>query len=353
MNREDTRLILSTLERHFAQHAPLDERLARFRAPVDPAEDGWQQLAELGVTALPIPEAQDGLGAGWAPRLAVLRAAGAAARPELLALHLAAADWLLERRPEAAADLAAMLVAGEMRLGLAETRCDDASAPLTTGPALVLGGGASHLLLVVTNARGRCGVALQTHGAAGVAVTPARLLDGRPALRVTLEGCAPDWLIAPGADDAAVQALRDRLAAALFADAVGAFEAAFALTLDYLKQRRQFGQALAGFQALQHAMADLYCDLQQGVALQERLAAEMDLGGGQSPLLPVAAAFLHRRLLPAVGQLIQLSGGIGMTEDYALGLYYKRAQVAAGLAGNLDTHLARITPDDQLLAAAG
>lgn len=353
MDSADTALILSTLERHFQQHAPLDDRLARFREPADPEGNGWQRLAELGAPALPIPEALDGLGAGWAPRFAVLRAAGAAARPEPLALHLAAADWLLERHPEMAAEVAANLAAGEMRLGLAEIRHAGDAARLTTGPALVFGGYASHLLLIVTDALGGCGVALAAAGAEGLTLAPARLLDGRPALRVTLAGCAPGWLVPPGQDDTAVQALRDRLSATLFADAVGAFEAGFSLTLDYLKQRRQFGQALAGFQALQHAMADLYCDLQQGLALQDRLAAEMDLGAGTSPLLPVAGAFLHRRLLPGLGRMIQVSGGIGMTAEYALGLHYKRVQVAAGLAGDLDTHLARITPEDQLLAATG
>lgn len=163
-------------------------------------------------------------------------------------------------------------------------------------------------------------------------------------------GTEPDWLAASG------PSVLDHAACALVADTAGVLEAAFALTLDYLKTRTQFGSSLASHQAIQHRMAEVYCDLQQLKALCGRLAGEMGTvqQQGDAPssglrMLPIAKSFVGRRALPAAGQLIQLSGGIGVTDEYHLAHYYKRLQVNAALFGDTQTQLSRVSVADHLL----
>jgi len=124
------------------------------------------------------------------------------------------------------------------------------------------------------------------------------------------------------------------------------------MTLDYLRQRVQFGKPLAAQQAIQHRMAEVFCDLQQQLALTGRLAAEIDAApAGAWPMLPVAKSFVGRRVLRGVGALIQLSGGIAVTEEYRLTHLYRRLHVAAQLHGAAEAQLARIDVRATLLAA--
>ncbi|MDB5848338.1 MAG: acyl-CoA dehydrogenase domain protein, partial [Rhodoferax sp.] len=114
----------------------------------------------------------------------------------------------------------------------------------------------------------------------------------------------------------------------------------------------QFGKPLSAQQAVQHKMAEIFCDLQQLLALAGRLATEIDTApGGPWPTLAPAKSFIGRRALRACGQLVQVSGGIAVTEEYKLGHFYRRLHVAAALFGNAEQQLARIDIRRQLLAA--
>ncbi|MBQ1766578.1 MAG: acyl-CoA dehydrogenase, partial [Aquincola sp.] len=263
-----------------------------------------------------------------------------------LGLHLLLAPWWARQHPQQAGALAR----GQLRLALADLPAR-AELRLAQGRVqgradLVMGGlHASHVLLPMPDAEGTllC-VDLQ---AAGVQTMPVRLLDGRHGVRLVFES-APAQAVGHGA----APLVRDLAAAALVADAVGVLEAGFDLTLAYLKQRQQFGRPLSDQQALQHRMAEVFCDLQQLIALAGRLAAELDAQPDALPAtLPAAKSFVGRRALRAMGQLIQVSGGIGMTEEYRLGHLYKRLQVDATLFGDADHQLQRIDVRRSLLAA--
>jgi alkylation response protein AidB-like acyl-CoA dehydrogenase len=144
----------------------------------------------------------------------------------------------------------------------------------------------------------------------------------------------------------------DLAAAAQVADSVGAFESAFELTLDYLKQRTQFGQTLSRLQAVQHLMADVFCDLQQSISLVQRLGIELDRDTEKAaPIVAAAKSFIGRRMLRGVGRLIQVSGGIAMTEEYKLGHFYRRLQVASTVYGNAEAQLGRIDARELLMSA--
>lgn len=340
MEREELDLLLDGAKRWFAEHAPLAERVARFRDGHHAPAGAWAALAELGWLALPLPEAAGGFGASTQEGFELLRLAGRDARPEPLDLHLLLAPLLAQQAPE----LATPLADGSLRLAMADARGLQWAEGRLSGQAGTLLGGAqaSHALLPLASG----GLALLDLAAPGVAHTPARLVDGRATAQLRLaQAPARHW------SGLATQAL-DRGAAALVADATGVFEAAFELTLEHLKQRTQFGKPLSANQALQHRMAEIFCDLQQALALADRLAQEIDAdAAGPWPVLPVAKSFVGRRVLRGVGALIQVTGGIAVTEDYRLTHWYRRLHVNAQCFGAAEAQLARIDVRRQLLAA--
>jgi len=244
MEQEDTELLLDTARRWFRSNRPLASRVAAFDQPAQAAQaapGAWTQIAEMGWTGLSLPETAGGFDAGYRACFALLREAGADGRPEALGLQLLLAPLVARLLPAHGEALAT----GGMRLALADAGAVRWVGDTLDGPAgTVLGDDdATHLLLPVGDA-----LALVDLSAAGIASRPARLVDGRSTALLAFEATPAQRL--PG-DDLARQAL-DRGAAALVADSAGLFSAAFALTLDYLKQRVQFGKPLSAQQAVQH-----------------------------------------------------------------------------------------------------
>ena len=249
---------------------------------------------------------------------------------------------------------AGALASGAMRIALADrAQGDDAARSSADGrlagrAGTVLGGAHATHLLVPAARDGVPALLLVDLQAAGVSRTAARLVDGRPAPQFSFR--ATPSLTVDGVS--AAQRALDLAAAAQVADSAGVLDAAFTLTLDYLKQRTQFGKPLSAQQAVQHKMAEIFCDLQQLLALAGRVAAELDAAPeGPWPTLAPAKSFLGRRALRAAGQLIQVSGGIGVTEEYKLTHFYRRLHVAATLFGSAEAQLARIDVREQLVAA--
>ncbi|WP_158598094.1 acyl-CoA dehydrogenase family protein [Noviherbaspirillum saxi] len=352
MDNESFMLVVDNARRWFAQHQPLADRIARFHDGHAEAGDTRSTWTDMGWTALSVPEAEGGFDASMAQCFQLLRLAGSDARPEPLDLIL-----MLGAVPALAP-----YMGGNMRLALADRwfgqlEFTDAAQTVLHGSSGALYGGhlATHALLpVVVKAQGACVlklacVALDSPGVLREAV---RLIDGRHTVRLRLQQAAVQVLDSEETTAPLADQVLDRAAAGLVADASGVFKGAFELTLDYLKQRRQFGRPLSDQQALQHRMADIFCDLQQMLALSERLAAEIDAQpAGPWTTLPIAKSFVGRRALRAAGQLIQVSGGIGMTEEYRLGHYYKRLHVAATLFGDAEHQLRRIAVRETLFAA--
>ncbi|MBL8652401.1 MAG: acyl-CoA dehydrogenase [Sphingopyxis sp.] len=180
----------------------------------------------------------------------------------------------------------------------------------------------------------------------GLRLSPYRTIDGHPAADLIFEDHAlpDDALIGPecGALDLLEEA-RDRALALLAAEAVGLLDSLLEQTIAYTGQRRQFGQPIAGFQALQHRMVDMYleCELARSSAwlaveaLDERPAARARA---------VSSAMVNiARACRLVGQeAIQLHGGMGMTDELPIGHYVKRAMAIEVSWADSDWHLARI-----------
>ncbi len=166
----------------------------------------------------------------------------------------------------------------------------------------------------------------------GVSLATRRLTDQRSHADVTFAGAAAERL--EGGGESLLDDVLDRARVLLAAEMLGMAQQVFDDTLAYLKQRVQFNQVLASFQALQHRMADLFADLAQMRSAVEAGLQAVDGGFGVARAATVAKAEANRVLHKMANEGIQLHGGIGMTDEYDVGFYLKRARVLEASFGS-------------------
>jgi alkylation response protein AidB-like acyl-CoA dehydrogenase len=297
-------------------------------------------LFELGAGAALLPEAHGGFGGTGPDILMVFRTLGrAGAVTPFLDSALLGAGILAEageaELAEAAATGAARIAValdepGQRYDGNVATRFADGR--LSGEKSLVHGAeDASHLII-----RAEDGLHLVEAGAEGLTLRGYPLMDGGRAAEVTLHGTPARRI-----GDAA---LLDRpLAAAILAtcaDALGVMEAAVDLTAEYLKTRKQFGRPIGSFQAIQHRMADLLTEIEQARSAVWNLAAHLD-GPGRARHVAATKSLVGRVARLVAEETIQLHGGIGMTEEYALAPLARRLLAADARFGDSDHHLER------------
>ena len=169
----------------------------------------------------------------------------------------------------------------------------------------------------------------------GVTRTPRVMADSRSHADVTFANAAATRLGGPDL----TAAIADRAAAVTCAEMLGMAEAAFAQTNDYLKTRVQFGQPLASFQALQHRMAKMFTELELMRSAVEGALEAIDAGRSDiDQAVSLAKALASDTLKLVSREMVQLFGGVGMTDEYDAGLYLKRAAVLEAMWGNAAYH---------------
>jgi alkylation response protein AidB-like acyl-CoA dehydrogenase len=173
--------------------------------------------------------------------------------------------------------------------------------------------------------------------APGVSRRPVRLIDDHPACDLALEE-TPARLVSAGSDaSAALSAAVDAATAAVCAEAVGLMRTLLDDTIDYTRQRKQFGQALASFQVLQHRMVDMRMAVEQASAAALLAALRPD-----DPAAVSTAKTTIGEAVRFVGQqAVQLHGAMGLTEDLRVGHYFRRTTAIENQFGDADRHLAR------------
>lgn len=314
------------------------ESHARVFAAASPGETPgavWATLHDLGLTRASWPEAQGGIGATMGDMVHVLIEAGRAATPEPLIGAALLPGLALSRAGDKAPDLPE----GDLCLAVAwsglrlEGERLDGTLPVVPGADM-----AGAVLVCLDDDR----LAVANLDAPGVSRDSYTLVDGRGAADLRLDAVMP---LAVGAPVPGLGAwLSDVVATAYAADALGAMLAARDMTLDYLKTRRQFGRPLGSFQALQHAMVDIHHDTEHFLSLAHLAARTCDGDDAALRMQAVSSAklYLGGRMRRAAASAIQMQGGIGMTEEYALGRLVKRVLLADMLAGSADQHGARL-----------
>ena len=293
--------------------------------------DAWPALQELGLLDATYPEPR-GFGAGLADVVHALVEAGRAAAPEALIGAAVLPGLALARAGTAAPEVPEGVVCFADGEGLRL-----AGGALSGALRVVPGADVAETLLVCLPDNRLAVVPM-----ADVARDSYALVDGRGAADLELVSVRPAEIGAPVPGLA--EWMRDAAATAFAADALGALLALRDMTQGYLKERKQFGRPIGSFQALQHAMVDIYHDTEHFLSLVH-LAAQTCDGDDVALRMRVVSSlkrFLGGRMRRAAASAIQLHGGIGMTEEYALGRFVKRVLVADMLNGSADAHGARL-----------
>jgi acyl-CoA dehydrogenase len=325
----------------------------------------WKQMAELGWLGIVFPEPAGGLGLGYKELALVLEEFGRGLMPEpwlSTVLLGAGAVWRGGNDAQRAAVLPGV-IAGDRLLALAyqeaQSRydlCHVATRAERAGDGWRLSG-EKHLVLdshvadqLVVSARTagadreRDGVTLfllDAH-APGITVTRQWTVDSRNAAMVRFDGvpAAPaDVLGAVGGGGALLADVVDRATAGLCAEMLGGMEAAFAMTLDYLKTRQQFGVPIGSFQALKHRAAILFTEIE--LARSAVLAAAMAIDEAHpraAEFVSTAKARCSDAFMLVANEGVQMHGGIGMTDEHDVGFFLKRARAAEMTFGDAAFH---------------
>ncbi len=342
------------------------------RRKVVASKDGWRpemwaQFAELGLLAAPFSEEDGGLGGGPIDAMVVMEEFGKGLVVEPFLPTVVLAGGFLKRGSSAQKeDHLAALIAGERvfafayaepkgRYNLADletTAKKDGAGWTISGHKAVVAGApwASHLIVTARTGGGRrdtkgVGVFIVPKDAKGVTTRDYPTVDGRRASEVYFDNVTVGADAVIGEDSLAlVELVTDEAIAALCAEACGAMKVANAQTIDYAKTRKQFGTPIGKFQVLQHRMADMFIEAEQSVSMT--YMATLKLGEDEVTRKKAASAAKVR-----IGQggrfigqsAIQIHGGMGMTDELAIGHYFKRLTIIDSEFGNVDHHLKRYT----------
>jgi alkylation response protein AidB-like acyl-CoA dehydrogenase len=326
--------------------------------------DFWAQLSELGLTAVPFSEELGGMGGSGVDTSLIMTELGRGLCLEPYLQSVIFAGGLLDQlgSAEQKAELLPLIASGELRLAVAldepqshyqlhdvQTRAKQVGGGwiLTGRKSVVVGGHNAGLILVSARTAGLSrdeegiGLFLIDPGSSGVRHPDYPTIDGRKACELLLDNAVGIPVGNPGQALAALRYQQGRAIAAQCAEAIGSMEAACDLTLGYLKTRKQFGQAIGKFQALQHRMVDMRIELEQSISMAILAACVSDQPDSDERSRALAAAkfIISRAARFIADQAIQLHGGIGLTWEYALSHYAKHLLMVARQFGDDDHHL--------------
>ena len=319
----------------------------------------WAEMAALGWTGLFVPEAQGGGGLDLAAAAVLHEELGRGIAPEPLALTAHLPALVLGRCSGAAAEaMLAGIAAGEATYAVAwqggpGTLSAEETGVRLEGPRLrgeahfVIGAEQAQGLIVAARSAEGVGLYRVATGAKGLSRAPLRLADGTAAATLlfdNVEVSAADLLAGPGVGARNLDAALDAARIVVSAELLGAMRAIFALTLEYLRTRKQFGRAIGSFQALQHRAVDLYVEVElTAAALQaalEKFASTED-----AMVRAVAASAVKARASDAAflvaREAVQLHGAIAYTQEHDAGLFLARIMTGAALLGNAAAHRRR------------
>ncbi|WNO54983.1 acyl-CoA dehydrogenase family protein [Stakelama saccharophila] len=370
LNDEQT-MLADTARDFVAQHAPV-KHLRSLRDTSDPtgfSRDLWKQFAEMGFTGILIPEGDGGLGLGHIEAGVVLEEIGRNLSPSpFLATSVAAVAALNHSAQRdrwffgivSGETVAAIAVDEKAKHGTGIAMRAERSGNgfrLTGTKQFVAHGHVADLILVAARTAGSAedeqGITLFAvpKDAANLSADPRRLADSSLAAHLTFDGVEVDADAVIGEVDQGSLPLKALLAAGrtgASAEMLGVGGGAADMTVAYLKERKQFGAHIGSFQALQHRAAHVYAEMEVARAAVLKAQQLLDAGSDEAETaVSVAKATTALATTLSVQEGVQMHGGIGMTDEYDIGFYMKRARVLAELFGDANYHA------DQLARAAG
>lgn len=373
---DDQRLLTDSIEKLLAAQYGFDKRRRYAAESCGWSRAIWTQFAELGVLGLAIPEECGGFGATPVETMLVMQAFGRhlVLEPYLASIvlfgGLVASAGSDDQKRELLPRLAGGDLVGAFAHGEAQSRyepCDVETRARRDGDAWVLDGAKSFVLngdaadLFVISAR-VCGTATDRAGLAlflvpaetpGLQVGGYATRDGSHAADLVLAGvrlAADRCLGRPGEAAAAIESAVAAGAMAACAEAVGAMQAAFDMTVAYLKTRKQFGAPLATFQALQHRLVDMLVSLEQARSIT--MFGTVELAGepaARDRAVSTAKYVVGRAARKISQEAVQLHGGIGMTDEYVVSHLFRRLSGLEKYFGDTSFHLGRLAASKERL----
>jgi len=379
---DEQQQLRDTLVRFVQKDYSFEKRKAILKSPDGFSREAWKQLADMGLTALGLPEEHGGLPGTAVDTMVVMEVfgRGLVVEPYLATVVLGAG---LVAKAGSDAQQAAILpkvAAGELLLALAHDETgaryevehvattaktpDRSTRGQAQGDAYVLNGAKTVVLhgaqadrLIVSartsgTVRDEKGVSLflADRKAPGVAVRDNPTHDGQRAAEITLKNVRGELLGKEGQGVTLLEHAQARAVAALCAEAVGNMAALVEITLSYIKTRKQFGVPIGSFQVLQHRMADMLMSVEQARSMMYLAATKADATdvADRQRSISAAKALIGQAARFVGQQAVQLHGGIGVTDEVNVSHYFKRLTLINATFGDADHHLGRFS--DSLLA---
>jgi alkylation response protein AidB-like acyl-CoA dehydrogenase len=366
---DEQQMLADLVARFVERQYDFETRRKLAESPRGWSEDNWRALADTGLLALGLDEQYGGLGAGAEEILLVMEALGRGLVLEpYLASAVVGAALLQRTAPAALRDgLLPQLAAGDQRISLAalepqarfdlwdvacEAQAVEGGFCLSGRKSVVAHGDSADWLIVSARTAGarddRHGISLflVDTRASGVVIRGFSGLDGQRVAEAELHNVTVAASALLGTQHLGLADLEwaaDRACFALCAEAVGCMSRLTELTVEYLQTRKQFGKPIGSFQALQHRVAEMLGLVEQARSITCFAAANLlnDQADQRARAVSAAKTLIGRagRLLGQ--QAIQLHGGMGMTDELAVGWYVKRLTVIDMSWGDSDHHIER------------
>jgi alkylation response protein AidB-like acyl-CoA dehydrogenase len=366
---DDQKMLVETVQSFTKKQSPV-ERLRKLREnEIGWDRKVWAQMGELGWLGVPFPESAGGFGGSFTDAALVVEQLGTTLVAEPYVPSVVVAGLTVARSGTAAQkeQLLGPMIEGKTSLALAATEKDsryDAADVLTRAEKsggdyklsgkkewVINGQAADHLLVSARTSgarRDRGGVSLFAvpRNAPGVKIRTVECMDSHKAAFVELEDVklGKDALIGEeGQATPIIERAFDYGAAASCSEGNGINQATLAMTRDYLCEREQFGVKIGTFQALQHRLVDMFVQVElcKSTAIQAMIFIDSEDEGERKRAISCAKRQLIKGGYFVTRQAIQLHGGIGVTDEHNVGLYFKRMHALAALYGDEEFHVDR------------
>jgi acyl-CoA dehydrogenase len=364
---EDQELIAKTALDFVEEHSPV----SRFRALRDSGETlGYsralfKEMAELGWTGIPFDEKQGGAGMGFAELVLIVEALGRKLAPEPFlggvtmggcALALSGESKLRDEWLPKLIDTSAVVALAHQEAGsrydlfAIETTAEISGDGyrLSGEKTQVLDAVGANAVIIPARTAGRSGdrdgitLFLVESNAPGLSIERQVRVDHRNAAVVHLDGvaCSAESIVGiTGEGGGLLEDVIDRATVVLSAEMLGGMSEAFDLTLEYLKTRDQFGVKIGNFQALQHRAAKVYMEIELARSTVMAASRAIDTGDKQAArLVSLAKARCSDAYVLATNEGVQIFAGVGMTDEYDIGFYMKRARASELTFGDAAFH---------------
>ena len=323
----------------------------------------WQEMVSLGWSGILVPEEYGGSNFGVAGISSILEELGRTLTPSpLFSTAVVGVSLVKHANDDLKKEILPKVVSEGLRICFAleesnhhdplKTSCkaekNGKTYKISGEKTFVIDGGFSDKIVIACRTSGEEGsmeglsLFILDSGSEGLTVTPTKMVDSRNAANMKFDNVTVSEEMLIGEEGSAyeiIDSVLDISRAAISAEMLGSALQAYEITLDYLKEREQFGSKIGSFQALQHRAAIMFSELELCKSCVIESITSFDEGGNDSErLASLSKAKIGEVFHLVSNESVQMHGGIGVTDEYDIGLYLKRARVAEQIFGNSDFH---------------